>query len=410
MLTNTDPRDTHTLTTAAFPDEVLVGDKSKDWKISLLEERLESRIAITQKLEADLAKRETMISELIIEKESAESAMDNLARKLTETETLHSECFSLAIQHQNRANAAEEEVALKARVNESLDRENTRLAEEVSSLRSQLAMQTDETNARRAWNDRVEAATKDVFALRHLAWNSLDTAIYKLWLATEGTPSMYPAVVVPTAPVQAGTADAPSISPMGETKASGPACEGCDHCDPAVTDEFLKAADIEANALVFAAGCDADDLATTAVDMDVARRHGRICRLHKAGESVKEAYYTGEGMTKATNELFDILDEFSPDDLGQIPPETKADRMISELRGMTQRLSQENAELKHAGNEMRELLAEYRGPVWTNTLNSRCAHVLEKWSAATKENPRSNSRFEAAKKFDTAITKYSENY
>ncbi|SIO37033.1 hypothetical protein SAMN05444166_4160 [Singulisphaera sp. GP187] len=45
----------------------------------------------------------------------------------------------------------------------------------------------------------LSKALQDVLALRYMAKLPLDTAIYKLWLASEGTPSMYPAIVVPTA-------------------------------------------------------------------------------------------------------------------------------------------------------------------------------------------------------------------
>lgn len=52
MTTDPSPLHTYTLTTAEPPEGAVVGDKSKDWTISLLEERLESRIIMTNSLEA----------------------------------------------------------------------------------------------------------------------------------------------------------------------------------------------------------------------------------------------------------------------------------------------------------------------------------------------------------------------
>lgn len=79
--------------------------------------------------------------------------------------------------------------------------EALRCQAKLSEQDKMIRMQADEINGRISWLARIEAAANDVFALRYMANMTLDTAIYKLWLATEGTPSLYPAVVVPTAPV-----------------------------------------------------------------------------------------------------------------------------------------------------------------------------------------------------------------
>lgn len=319
-----DPCFTHTLTTAAFPDEVLVG--GEHCELTWLRETLAAERTVSNGLSMSCCKLKVELTDLrasltraneLVTKHAGESASTNAI-----VAGLRAELADQRKGFEADLAKRDETIASQQESNENLWRDmnkvrasNGELREENASLRTQLARATAIEEKSRAV---VTACRRNPGRADYIreAINSLENVL---------------------------------AAPM-PPKPSGPACEGCDHCDPAVTDEFLKAADIEANTLVFAAGCDADDLATTANDMDVARRHGRVCRLHRAATEAYKMLLERTGLDSLT--LLDALHEFSDDDLSQIPPETKADRMISELRGMVQRQAKEIVELQEKNRNL----------------------------------------------------------
>lgn len=119
---------------------------------------------------------------------AADRLIDSQSRRLTE--------MRVAI-HCLKAELAKRDETI-AKLNEQDHRRCSKILEQtrtIAELRSQLA--------------RIEEAAEDVIAFRYKACLSLDTAIYKLWLAKSGTPSVYPKAV-PTAEVLAHTS--PSIT------------------------------------------------------------------------------------------------------------------------------------------------------------------------------------------------------
>jgi chromosome segregation ATPase len=318
---STDPRATRTITTATFPDEEVVGDKDKQiaylsWLLDYRNDELSLGRASRSSLERELAKRETMISELIIEKETAESAMNNLARKLAEAEQ---EAIGLQQQLNGREKDIERLRSGLRMANACCDIDRGQVQQkdkEIASLRSQLA-DRDRTIARLQQESKILAANLEQCEAK---------------------------------------ADAPENSPMGETDSRR---------------------------------CDADDLATTAKGGSTKSKGKLKLKLRLARNYIKDLEEQLAG-ANATVEDFDKM-------------LAERDATIANLRSLG------NAACKTGHDAFIRLNGIILPAVTLHRIADHKA-ALEAWRAATRENPQSNGRSEAVKKFDEAITKHSENY